>query len=109
MSFIAFQTDQDVIPAGQTEVIGEMKGMGSHPDRIVGYFITDQAGNLTVEQSADGTNWDLISTYAVVANVGKLVSEEIVAPYLRVRFNNTAGTPTTFTRGTLRTSSTGPR
>lgn len=109
MSYVAAQPDQDVIPAGATEVIGTVQGLGSTVDRLVGIFITDQPGNLTVEQSVDGTNWDYIDTIAVTANVGVKVSIELYAPQVRIQYKNTSGTPTTFSRGSFRTASAGAR
>jgi hypothetical protein len=109
MSYVATQDAQDVIAAGGTETIGTIEGLGSTQDRLVGIFLADKAGDLTVEQSVDGTNWDYIDTIAVTANTGVKVSIEIYAPYARIRFKNTAGTDTTVTRGAFRTASAGAR
>jgi hypothetical protein len=77
-------------------------------DWVVGMVFADQAGNIFIEQSMDGTNWDLSTTYAVSANDGKGFKEEIFAPYVRVRYVNGA-TPQTVFRLTARFSSAGPR
>lgn len=60
---------------------------GTH-DRITGLIYADQAGTLFIEQSADGQNWDLSEEVAVVAETGQGFSEELVAPFTRVRFEN---------------------
>lgn len=77
-------------------------------DYVVGMVFSDQAGNIFIEQSMDGTNWDLSTTYAVVAGDGKGFKEDVFAPYVRVRFVNGA-TPQTAFRLTARLSSAGNR
>lgn len=77
-------------------------------DRLVGYvWADDVGGNLLIEQSADGINWDLDTTIAAIADTGVVVSVDIVAPYVKATFTNGA-TPTTV-RCSLRFSSAGPR
>lgn len=78
-------------------------------DRLVGMIFADQPGTLYLEQSADNANWDTSTTYSISANDGKGFSEEIVAPYLRVRFKNTAGSAQTAFRLHARLTSSGPR
>lgn len=77
-------------------------------DFVVGMVFADQAGTLHIEQSMDNTNWDIDTTYAVVASTGKGFKEEIFAPYVRVRYVNGA-TPQTSFRITTRFSSAGNR
>jgi hypothetical protein len=77
-------------------------------DWIVGRVFADQPGNIFIEQSMDGTNWDLSTTYAITASDGKGFKEEIFAPYVRVRYVNGATPQTTF-RLTARFSSAGSR
>lgn len=77
-------------------------------DWIIGMVFADQAGNIFIEQSMDGTNWDLSTTYAILANDGKGFKEDVFAPYVRVRFVNGA-TPQTAFRLTARFSSAGNR
>lgn len=57
-------------------------------DRIAGLVFADQSGNLFIEQSSDGTNWDLSTSVAISASTGTKYSEELVAPYVRLRFVN---------------------
>jgi len=63
---------------------------------ICGSVYADQAGTLYVEQSPDGTNWDLVDSYSVSAGTGLRFSVEKVLPYARVRFVNGATAQTTF-------------
>jgi hypothetical protein len=77
-------------------------------DWVVGMVFADQAGNIYIEQSMDGINWDLSTTYAVAANDGKGFKEELFGPYVRVRYVNGA-TPQTAFRMTARLSSAGNR
>lgn len=77
-------------------------------DWVVGMVFADQAGTLHIEQSMDGTNWDIDTSYTIAANDGKGFKEDIFAPYVRVRFVNGA-TPQTAFRITARFSSAGMR
>lgn len=61
-------------------------------DRITGSVFADQAGTVYIEQSANGTNWDISTDYAVTASDGKGFSEEVLLPYVRIRYTN-GGTP----------------
>lgn len=76
-------------------------------DRIVGLVFSDTAGNLYVDQSGDGTNWDYTDSVAVAAGAGQKISVELVAPYYRVRYVPTTN-PVAF-RLTARQSSAGAR
>jgi hypothetical protein len=77
-------------------------------DYVVGMVFANQAGNIFIEQSMDGFNWDLSTTYAILASDGKGFKEDVFAPYVRVRYVNGA-TPQTVFRLTARFSSAGPR
>lgn len=77
-------------------------------DKIVGSVFADQAGTIYIEQSSDGSNWDIATNYAVTASTGRGFSEEILLPYLRVRFVNGASAQSVF-RISARVSSSGPR
>ena len=55
---------------------------------IVGSVYADQSGTLYVEQSPDGTNWDIVDSYSVSAGAGLKFSVEKVLPYARVRYVN---------------------
>ena len=61
-------------------------------DRVTGSVFADQAGTVYIEQSGDGENWDVVSGSgegtAVTADTGAAISEELVLPYYRVRFEN---------------------
>jgi hypothetical protein len=56
----------------------------------------DQPGTLYIDQSPDGTNWDVSESISVSANAGQAISREIVARYVRVRYVNGATAQTTF-------------
>jgi hypothetical protein len=63
---------------------------------ICGSVYADQPGTLYVEQSPDGTNWDVVDSYSVSAGVGLKFSVEKVLPYARVRYVNGATAQTVF-------------
>ncbi|MFZ8812162.1 MAG: hypothetical protein ACO2PN_29185 [Pyrobaculum sp.] len=56
--------------------------------RIVGTVFADQPGTLYVEQGPDRTNWDVVESFSVLANVGFGFTVEKVAQYVRVRYVN---------------------
>lgn len=65
-------------------------------NKLIGSVFSNATGTLTVEQSQNGTNYDIIDTIAYVgAAVTGGFSVEIVAPYARVQFVDTAGTAQT--------------
>jgi len=68
--------------------------------RLIGTVISDQAGTLYVQQSPDGQNWDVQSTFSVPANDatggGVGWSVEVVAPYARLSYTNGATAQTVF-------------
>jgi hypothetical protein len=76
-------------------------------DKIAGTVFSDQAGTLYIEQSSDGTNWDVSTSYGITANDGKGFSEDLYAPYVRVRFTNTGGSTQTAFRLFAKSSSAG--
>lgn len=65
-------------------------------DSLTGSVFADQAGTLYIEQSADGTNWDVSTSYAIVASTGRGFQEVILLPIIRVRYTNGATPQTTF-------------
>lgn len=77
-------------------------------DKVVGSVFADQAGTIFIEQSADGTNWDISTSYAVTASDGKGFSEDILLPQVRVRYVNGTTIQTAF-RLWVRTTSSGSR
>ncbi|MDA8156248.1 MAG: hypothetical protein M0Z52_07330 [Actinomycetota bacterium] len=65
--------------------------------RLVGFVYADQAGDLYIEQSADGTNWYVSAHVAVAAGTNNITfSEEVVAPLCRARYVNGASAQGTF-------------
>lgn len=72
---------------------------------IDGAVFADQAGNIFIEQSGNGTNWDVSTTYAVTASTGKFFSEKVVLPFFRVRYvNGGTGQGTFRIKGKLRST-----
>lgn len=55
---------------------------------ITGTVFADQAGTLYIEQSFDGTNFDVSASYSIAANTGEGFSEPVLAPSARIRFVN---------------------
>ncbi len=76
-------------------------------DRVTGMIFSDKVGTLYIEQSSDNTNWDVSTSYSVTASDGKGFSEEILGPFLRIRFANTSGSNQTAFRLAARGASAG--
>jgi hypothetical protein len=61
-------------------------------------FIADQKVTIQVQQSSNSTNWDIIDTYVVQANVGDARTFKSLALYWRIVVTNNGGSTTTFLR-----------
>lgn len=77
-------------------------------DRITGVIFSDQIGVLKVEQSGNGTDWDLAEDINITASAGAKFSVELVAPYVRLQYTNGTTAQTAF-RIYSRFSSAGSR
>jgi len=64
--------------------------------RIVGSVFADQIGTLYIQQSPDGTNWDVVDSYSISASKGIGFSIEKVLPYAQVYYVNGSTAQTTF-------------
>ncbi len=58
---------------------------------IVGTVTANTAGTLYIDQSSNGTNYDVVSTIPYTAADTLGFSVEVVAPTARMRFTNSAG------------------
>jgi hypothetical protein len=76
-------------------------------DTLTGILWADAAGALHIEQSTDGTNWDLDTVVNATINTGVAISVAILAPFVRVRYVNGAGAANV--RCAVRFTSAGPR
>ena len=76
-------------------------------DTISGYVKTDQAGTLKVQQTFDGTNWDVEDSFSVVANTTKTFSVNLLASQVRITFANASGSNQSFIRLYARGTSAG--
>lgn len=56
---------------------------------------------LSLEQSSDGTNWDHVDTYTILANTGKNYSINPHAKYFRVKYTNGGTIQTAFRLQTI--------
>lgn len=63
-------------------------GMRERHDTINGTVASDVAGTLHIQQSTDGTNWDVDATYSITGGDGKGFTELLVAPYWRIYYVN---------------------
>lgn len=64
--------------------------------QITGSVYADVAGTLVVQQSGDGTNWDVKNTYNVPAATAVTIELDAIQPYLQVTYTNGSTTQTTF-------------
>jgi hypothetical protein len=58
-------------------------------------FFATQNATLFLDQSTNGTNWDLVDTFSYAANAGFSTSVAAVGQFYRVRVTNTGGSATT--------------
>jgi len=59
--------------------------------RITGIIYSDQssaADGVKIQQSIDGTNWDYESSFTLTGGSGLAFSVELVAAYVRIRYEN---------------------
>lgn len=62
-------------------------------------FIADQNATVYVDQSNDGTNWDIVDSYKFYTTLGGIgVTTQATASYLRVRVTNTSAANMTYLR-----------
>jgi len=59
----------------------------------------DVDGTIYIDQSHDGTNWDLVSSAGLTGGAGTALSARITARYIRIRYLNGAVAQTTFRFG----------
>jgi len=75
-------------------------------NKITGTVYSNRSGTLYVDQSPDGTNYDIVDSISYTGgNTDGGFSVEVVAPYARVRFTNSAGAAQTAFRLYARLSS----
>src|SRR5512142_197780 len=60
---------------------------------ICGTIFADQDGTIYIEQTFDGTNFDLSASYDITGGEGQGFNEPIIAPVAQVRFVNTTASP----------------
>lgn len=65
-------------------------------DYISGMVYSDQTGDIFIEQSGDGENWDISTTYTIGADDGKGFSEPLYGPFVRIRYVNGSTDQTAF-------------
>jgi hypothetical protein len=63
---------------------------------LTGTVFADQNGQLIIEQSGDGQNWDINITANVTANVGEAIDIEVIGQFFRVRYVNGTAAQTVF-------------
>lgn len=72
----------DVFISSSYEVTGYTK--------LCGFCITDQSGDLYIEQSGDESNWDYVEQKSLTGGTGVGFLFDIVAKYIRIRLVNGA-------------------
>lgn len=65
-------------------------------DSLTGTIYSDQSGTLTIQQSFDGTNWDLQYQFAYSSTSSNAISVPVLAPNLRVVYTNGSVAQTAF-------------
>jgi hypothetical protein len=101
-----FEATTTVLAGGATFTSGAL--ITDTYDTVSGVVFSDQTGTCNIEQSTDGTNWDLVTAIAVTGGTGKDINVPLVAPYFRVRYVNGA-TPQTVFRLRVKATAAGTR
>lgn len=65
---------------------------------ISGAAFSDQAGTVYIEQSGDQIHADISASYTTTANSGEGFVEQLLLPFVRLRFTNTSATNQTVFR-----------
>lgn len=89
------QSSTDVA-LGANAVLTSKTFMVSAFDKIVGSVYADQTGTLDVNQSYDGTHWDVQSSITVSASTPTGFNISVVAPYAQLVYTNGATAQTVF-------------
>lgn len=55
-------------------------------DTVEGSVYSEAEGTLYIEQSLDGSNWDVSTEHTIAGEEGKGFIEQLVDPYWRLRF-----------------------
>jgi hypothetical protein len=55
---------------------------------VVAHAFADQPGTLYIEQSPDGTNWDIVESTSVPANTGTVLLTTVKSRFVRFRYVN---------------------
>ena len=63
---------------------------------VVVTMYSDQAGSCLIQQSSDGTNWDILKRVVTVAGTQCVIEQTILAKYLRVVYTNGSVDQTAF-------------
>jgi hypothetical protein len=63
---------------------------------VVAHAFADQPGTLYIEQSPDGTNWDIVESISVPANTGTALVTTVKSRSVRIRYVNGATAQTVF-------------
>ncbi len=76
-------------------------------DTLTGYVKTDKAATLKVEQTFDGTNWDVSESFSVTADTTKTFSVSLIASQVRITVANASGSNQAYIRLYARGTSAG--
>lgn len=80
------KTGNLALQANETVTLGPMQT--DHAQNIAGSIFADQAGTLKIQQSFDGEHWDISQSITVVASTGQGFNIAIIAPNVRVFYEN---------------------
>jgi hypothetical protein len=75
--------------------VSEDRGLNNQRT-VIAHAFADQPGTLYIEQSADGTNWDIVESISVPANTGTALVTTVKSRYVRFRYVNGATAQTVF-------------
>lgn len=77
--------------------IGAADDVSQMSSAIITLF-ANQTTSLVVQQSRDGTNWDISDTFSIAASSGRSFTVSAVSQFLRLSLTNTSGSTATVVR-----------
>lgn len=63
---------------------------------ITGSVFADEPGTVEIQQSGDGVNWDVTTSYTVQANTGVAINVDVVSQFFQVIYTNGSTDQTVF-------------
>lgn len=95
ISAVSTTNSTNVILLASASFTGTSEDVSTYSSVTITMY-SDQAGSCLLQQSSDGTNWDILKRVVTSAATQCIIEQTIVAKYLRVSYTNGSVDQTTF-------------